>query len=340
MTDPIRPSVANSLVVPVYENEANLPDLLSALRDLHADLAGDLEVVLVVDGSPDQSWAILRDELSRQPFQSQLLLLSRNFGSFAAIRRGLAVASGSHLAVMAADLQEPIELVLEFFRILGEDRADVLLGRRTSRADAALTKIASGVFWRFYRRWVMREMPVGGVDIFACSAPIRDELVSMTEANTSLVSQLVWLGGRRLEIPYERRARQHGASAWTLAKRVRYTLDSILAFSDLPIFLLLWVGTFGLLTTLGAGVVVGVAWSMGYIEVQGYTPIMLLVSLIGSMLIFGQGIIGSYVWRANENAKGRPLSLTQSHERFSGVERSGSGAPPPIPPSRDTERGG
>lgn len=311
---------SNSLVVPVYKNEANIPDLLGALRDLNAKLGGDLEVVLVVDGSPDRSWSMLRHTLGDQPYPSQLVLLSRNFGSFAAIRRGLEVARGVRIAVMAADLQEPIDLVQTFFRVLAdrddEGPVDVVLGVREGRSDALLGRLSSGAFWWFFRRFVVKDMPPGGVDIFACSDRARDDLLRMGEANTSLVSQVLWVGGRRQLVPYVRRERTKGRSAWTLSRKIRYMLDSVMAFSDLPIYMLLWIGLIGLAVSLGTGAVVLVAWMAGTITVPGYTPVMLLVSATGSLLILSQGIIGSYVWRANENTKQRPLSLVRSHERF------------------------
>lgn len=306
----------NSLVIPVYRNEENIPDLLEALRGLHATLGGDLEVVVVVDGSPDASHAVLRRELPAQPFRSQLLSHSRNFGSFAAIRIGLQAASGERLAVMAADLQEPPELVVEFFEKLRAEGADVVLGVRSSRADPPVSRAMSHVFWWAYRRWVVREMPAGGVDMFACTARIRDDLMTMGESNSSLISQLLWVGGRRETVEYHRRARTKGRSAWTLGRKFRYMLDSVMSFSDLPIFLLLWVGSVGILLTVGTALVVSFAWLIGAISVQGYTPVMLAISLVGSMLLFGQGIIGSYVWRASENTKRRPLSILSVHERF------------------------
>lgn len=314
LPEPTWPS--NSLVIPVYKNEPNIPDLLDALRGLNADLHGDLEVVFVVDGSPDRSWSMLRHALGDQPYRSQLVLLSRNFGSFAAIRRGLETARGEHLAVMAADLQEPISLVRTFFQILAEDRADVVLGVREGRSDAFVGRLASNAFWAFYRRFVVRDMPPGGVDIFGCSAKARDDLLMMGEANTSLVSQVLWVGGRRELVPYVRQARTKGRSAWTLSRKIRYMLDSVMAFSDLPIYLLLWIGLVGVCVSLTAGAVVLIAWLAGAITVPGYTPVMLLVSMIGSLLMLSQGIIGSYVWRANENTKQRPISLVRSHERF------------------------
>src|SRR5215472_9082032 len=113
-----------SLVVPVYKSSPNIPALMEALDRLFDDLGGDLELVFVVDGSPDDSHARLGDCLPRQRFRSQLLALSRNFGAFSALRAGLAAARGDRLAVMAADLQEPPELIVEFDRVLRSGQAD------------------------------------------------------------------------------------------------------------------------------------------------------------------------------------------------------------------------
>jgi glycosyltransferase involved in cell wall biosynthesis len=124
-----------SLVIPVYLNEENINDLLEAVFSLKEKLNGTLEIVFVVDGSPDRSYALLAEALPSYPIAAQLLALSRNFGSFAAIRVGLEAARGKYVAVMAADLQEPPDLVESFFNILQRDEADVVFGARKSRED-------------------------------------------------------------------------------------------------------------------------------------------------------------------------------------------------------------
>src|SRR6188768_3105442 len=144
-----------SLVVPVYKNEANLPRLFSELEALAARVPDPMEVVFVVDGSPDASLQILRDRLPSWPVRSQLIELSRNFGSFPAIAAGMRYGTGEHFAALAADLQEPPELVLEFYRLLKGGGADVVFGYRASRADAWSSQTASEWFWRLYRRFVV-----------------------------------------------------------------------------------------------------------------------------------------------------------------------------------------
>lgn len=308
-----------SLVIPVYRNEASLPELLAELEGLSARLARRLEVVFVVDGSPDGSWARLRAELPRCSFPAQLCLLSRNFGSFAAIRAGLEVARGEHLAVMAADLQEPPELVAEFFRVLAEEPVDVVLGVRVGRADPWLTRLSAGTFWGLYRRAVQPDMPPGGVDVFACNRAFRAQLLALSEASSSLVGQVLWLGFRRKLVPYERRARRHGRSAWTLRKKLRYLADSVFAFTDLPIRLLVALGLLGVATALGLGLVVLVARLAGSIEVPGYTATVLTILFFAGLNSLGLGILGSYVWRAYENTKRRPVAITMHKEEFGKV---------------------
>src|SRR5262249_55172195 len=151
----------NSLIIPVYKNEATIPALLEALGELHSALDGDLEVVFVVDGSPDRSASLLQEGLPKSPFRAELVELARNFGSFSAIRIGLAVARGRYCAVMAADLQEPPELALESFRCLANEPVDVVCGHRMGRDDPGMSRLAAGLFWASYRRLIQREIPPG-----------------------------------------------------------------------------------------------------------------------------------------------------------------------------------
>lgn len=305
-----------SVVIPVYKNEATLPHVLERLEHVHATLDSALEAVFVVDGSPDRSYALLKERLASATFPAQLVCLSRNFGSFAAIRQGLAVARGPHFAVMAADLQEPEDLVIDFFRLLAAGEADVVVGERTGRADPFFSALASRIFWGTYRALIQRDVPRGGVDVFGCNLKVRDALLSLKESNSSLVGLLFWIGYRRKTVPYERLPRKHGSSGWGFRRKVRYLLDSAFAFTDLPISALTTTGVVGVLLSLIVGIVVLVMWARGAIPVLGYTPLVLLVIFSLSANLVGLGIVGAYVWRTFENSKGRPLYLPLSHETF------------------------
>lgn len=299
-------ATAYSVVIPVYRNRESLPKLLEQMRGLDAALESRLEVVFVVDGSPDNSYAWLREELPRQPFRSVLVGLSRNFGSFAAIRAGMTEAHGPLFAVMAADLQDPPEAVLGFFEALCDDKADVAVGVRAARADPLPSRLASALFWGTYRRLIQPELPPGGVDLFGCNQIFRDHLVALPELNTSLVGLIFWLGFRRTSVTYVRRPRPYGKSAWSFRRKVRYLADSVFAFSDLPIRLLLSAGALGMAVSVVLGLAVLIARLAGNIDVPGYAATVLLITFFGALNMVGLGIIGGYVWRAFENTKARP----------------------------------
>lgn len=298
-----------SLIIPVYRNEASLPDLLDAVAKLGHTVGMPFEAVFVVDGSPDRCYEILRDRLALCGFASQLVLLSRNFGSFSAIRAGLQAGRGDCFAVMAADLQEPPELVIQMAAILRADEADVVLGVRNARNDPATSRLTSGLFWAMYRRYVIPEVPPGGVDIFGCNQAFRDELLSLAESHTSLIAQVFWLGYRRRFVEYERRAREHGTSAWTFRKKLGYMMDSVFAFTDLPIRLLLRAGGVVALLSGMFAVTVVVSRLAGWIAVPGYAITILAIIFFGALNLFALGVVGSYAWRAYENSKARPLHL-------------------------------
>lgn len=314
--------VTHSLVIPVYRNLESLPDLLDAVAGIAARIDGELETVFVVDGSPDDSEAWLHTHLPQWPVRAQLVALSRNFGSFTAIRVGLAQARGNYIAVMAADLQEPPELVVDSFKVLGRGEHDVAVGVRTSREDPLAGKVASGLFWRIYRALVQPEMPAAGIDIFALTKHARDALLRLEESHSSLVAQLLWIGFKRAEVPYGRRARVHGKSGWTLSRKVRYLLDSIFSFTDIPITLLTLIGVMGTVGFLSLGAVLMVLRMTGAIEVQGYTAIMLAILFSASLILLGLGIVGNYVWRAYENTKHRPLGIIRARRDFDGGDRA------------------
>lgn len=298
-----------SVVIPVYKNEESIPKLIQALVAMNTDMGGELEAIFVIDGSPDQSYVLLRDAIEKLDFPAQLLLHSRNFGSFPAIRTGLAAARGEYFGVMAADLQEPPELLEAFFAALASDECDVAIGTRAARNDPWASRLASGIFWGIYRRFVIPEMPEGGVDVFGCNRIFREQLLKLEESRSSLIALIFWLGFRRKMVVYERQLRQEGKSAWTLSKKIDYMTDSIFAFTDYPIRLLMKVGGIGSMLSILMGIIVLIARLSGDINVPGYAATMIAVLLLGAMNLFGLGLVGTYAWRSYENSKQRPSAV-------------------------------
>lgn len=310
------PEITYSVVIPVYTNEGSLGAVITRLEGVADRLPGRLEAVFVVDGSPDGSLLVLNRLLPEAKISSQLVVHSRNFGSFPAIRTGMAAARGKYIGVMAADLQEPPELMEEFFAALSTGDVDITVGRRESRSDPAMSSLLSRTFWGLYRRVINPAIPRGGVDVFGCTREVAQQLLRLDESHTSLVGLLYWVGFRRVEVPYSRVQRTEGKSGWSFRKRVRYLLDSVFAFTDIPISLLSTVGLVGGALTVLASIVVLVSWLTGGITEVGYTPLMLVVLFSTFTVLSGLGIVGSYVWRTYENSKGRPGSLAMRSETF------------------------
>jgi glycosyltransferase involved in cell wall biosynthesis len=279
----------SSLVVPVYGNSGSIARLLETIEGIGGRVEGELEAIFVVDGSPDDSRELLLSTLESNALPARVVEHSRNFGSFAAIRTGMSLARGGYIAVMAADLQEPPDLVVEFLRRLRSEDVDIVAGERASRDDRG--------------------------DVFACTAAVRDVICSLEPVHTSLVAQLFWVGFRRELVAYDRQP-SPGSSGWTLRRKLRYLTDSVFAFSDLPVQILWFAGIVGLtLGTIVAALAV-IARIVGAVDVPGYTATILVIVFFGSLNMVGLGIVGSYTWRAYETVKGRPGGIVREVVEF------------------------
>ena len=234
------------------------------------------------------------------------------------------VARGDYFGVMAADLQEPPELLTAFFKALEADECDVAIGTRTGRSDPFMSRMASGMFWGMYRRLVVHDMPEGGVDVFGCNSAFRDQLLKLEESRSSLIALIFWLGFRRKLVSYERLERQEGKSSWTLRKKIDYMMDSIFAFTDYPIRLLIRIGMVGCMLSVVLSALVLVSHLTGRISVPGYAATMLVVLFFGTLNLLGLGLVGTYAWRGYENSKQRPLAVVcmrHVNEGVNGVQR-------------------
>jgi dolichol-phosphate mannosyltransferase len=292
-----------SIVIPVYFNEPNIPDLVAALE--RCAPGPDFEFVFVDDGSKDGSWALLEQHAAREP-RARLVKLSRNFGSFTACVAGLAHARGDAAIIMSADLQDPPELIAPMVARWREGH-DVVMAEREARDEGLLQRLLASAYYRAMRRWALPDMPLGGFDFVLIDRKVIDAVVPIREKNTSLMGLILWAGFRRASIPYTRRAREKGRSMWTIGKKLKYFIDSFVAFSYFPIRLVQGVGA--LLALAGfvhAAVVIVLRLTHG-ISVQGWSALMVVVLVLGGIQLLMLGVIGEYLWRTLDETKGRPL---------------------------------
>jgi len=170
---------------------------------------------------------------------------------------------------------------------------------------------------------VQKEMPEGGIDVFGCNQVVRNQILILEESNTTLVGLLLWVGFQRDFVLYDRWARVHGKSAWSLKRKIRYLLDSCFAFSDLPIRLLSLVGLGGMGLAVLLGCVILFARLTGSIGVPGYSALASLILFFGGLNAFGLGILGEYLWRTFENTKKRPNFIVYKKQEYEGARKEG-----------------
>jgi dolichol-phosphate mannosyltransferase len=301
-----------SVVVPVYCNAASLRDLHEKLKAVAASSGtDDFEFLFVDDGSVDDSWRVLCELRDRDP-RVHLVRLSRNFGSNQALRAGLAHASGDAVATLAADLQDPPEIIPEMLGHWRQGRRVVLAARR-SRADPGLTAFFADSFYALFRRFAIANMPTRGFDFFLIDRSVCDIVNGIQENNTYLMGLILWLGFDPVCVSYDRAARatRYGRSRWTGARKVNYFVDSFVAFSFAPLRAASLLGlAIAALGAFYAGLVIVLRLTRGF-EVQGWASLMVALLVLSGVQLFVTGVLGEYLWRTLDETRRRPRFIVQ-----------------------------
>jgi polyisoprenyl-phosphate glycosyltransferase len=299
-----------TVVIPVYQNAASLPALYERLVAVEAELtarhATRLQLVFVNDGASDESQAALMAIKSARP-DATIIKLTRNFGAVHASRAGLRFVDGDAFTILAADLQDPPELLLEMIPRWLAGRKFVI-AVRASRTDPLGTRLAARLYYRLIRWLVVPGFPKGGFDIALMD---RAMLTPMRECSKSAFTPLLayWLGYEPDVVPYHREKRLHGRSGWTLSKKVKAFLDVMLGFSVTPIRMISAVGAMVALASFAYGLTVAAGALLGRIEVSGFATIAILITFLLGLIILMLGIIGEYLWRIFDEVNRRPESV-------------------------------
>ena len=298
-----------SVVVPVYFNQETLVDLHARISEQEQGLAGraKLEIVYVDDGSGDDSREILRT-LAASDSRIRLVFLSRNFGSFTAILAGLHYATGDAIAIISADLQDPPEMIpIMFEKWEGGDKT--VLAVRENRMDSWGARLFSKMAYVIIRRMALPTMPKGGFDFVLVDRQVRDVLVQIGERNTSLMGLILWVGFQQSQIPYTRCERGGGTSRWTFGKKFKYLIDSLLAFSYIPIRFMSGIGV----VIGGIGFVYAIMLVVmrffKAVDVPGWTALMVVTLVLFGFLFLSLGVIGEYLWRTLDESRSRPVFI-------------------------------
>jgi polyisoprenyl-phosphate glycosyltransferase len=302
-----------SIIVPVFNNASSLPDLLERFQALAAKNANDqFEFIFVDDGSVDNSFSVLESLLQKET-RIQIVKLSRNFGSNAALLAGLGQTRGEAVAAIAADLQDPPELINDML-VDWRQGHKVVLAARKSRDDEFLTTLLSDTFYSLFRRFAIKTMPEHGFDFFLIDRQIRDLINNIQENNAYLMGLILWLGFSPKVIYYHRHAREkrYGQSMWTTAKKIKYFLDSFVAFSYFPVRAASVIGI--VLSVAGliyAAIVIALRLAIS-VQPEGWASLMIVVLLVSGVQMLMIGILGEYLWRNLDETRRRPRFIIES----------------------------
>src|SRR5687767_12773997 len=298
-----------SIVVPCYNEAACLEELHARLSQAAVAAAGrDHEIVLVNDGSRDESWAIMRGLAERDP-HVVAINLSRNHGHQLALTAGLDLCSGERILIIDADLQDPPELLGAMIEEMERQQADVVYAVRRARAgETAFKRGTAKAFYRLLSKLAEIEIPLDTGDFRLMSRRALDALLSLPEQARFIRGMVAWVGFRQVPIAYDRAERHAGQTKYPLAKMMRFALDAVTGFSTAP---LRFASHFGLWLVAASALLVayiGFAFLTGR-AIQGWTSLMFVVVVLGAVQMFVLGMIGEYLGRLYIESKRRPLYI-------------------------------
>jgi len=324
-----------SVVVPAYNEQVVLPEFhrrtMAALRPLGVDF----EIIYVDDGSSDGTMTVLRSLYEAHSENVVIVALSRNFGKEAAMTAGFAHARGDAIVVIDADLQDPPELIgklLEYWRA----GYDVVYARRKKRlGETLLKRLTSHYFYRVIRSVSRVRIPHDTGDFRLLSRRALDALLSLREQHRFMKGLFSWIGFRQQAVEYERDPRFAGETKWNYWKLWNYALEGITSFTIAPLKVATYVGTaVAMLSMLYAGVVIYKTVLYGN-DVRGYPSLMVAILFLGGVQLLSIGVLGEYLGRTFNEAKGRPLYFVGEFLR---ADLAQSPAPGSIPAGTRTER--
>ncbi|MBI4022817.1 glycosyltransferase family 2 protein [Candidatus Berkelbacteria bacterium] len=326
-----------SLVIPIYNEAETIPELGRRLKALLKRLKEPTEVILVNDGSHDDSLPLLVD-LNRRDPRFKVVNLSRNFGHQLAITAGMDLASGEAVIVMDADLQDPPEVVTQLVRRWREGYQIVHAVRRERRGETWFKRWTAHLFYRFLQSMANVDLIADAGDFRLIDRQALEALRSLRESNRYVRGMVSWLGFRQTTVEYVREERFAGTTKYPLRKMLRFATDALISFSNVPLRFALNIGfVFAALSFLGGLLAIGLKLA-GAFTIPGWVSIVVGVTFVGGVQLFILGVMGEYLGRIYEQVKARPLYIVSdlhgSFDTLLSVPRAvvtpPAGAPAPI----------
>ena len=297
-----------SIIIPVYYNEDTLMLLYEDMKSKILDALEEYEIVMVDDGSGDNSYKIMQEIYALDASHVKLVKLSRNYGEHAAILAGLNECSGDCAVTKQADLQEDSELILEMY-CSWKKGSKVVLAVREERDEGKIYQFFADLYYKIVQKLVNSAMPTGGFDCFLIDRQVIEVLKMFDEKNSALTLQVLWVGFKPDKIYFHRKARTIGKSKWTLSKKIKLIIDSLMSFSYAPIR---WMSYAGVLFFVAA--VIGIlicVYETIFIGIRsvGWASLMSVILLTSGIIMLMLGILGEYIWRTLDACRNRPPFL-------------------------------
>jgi polyisoprenyl-phosphate glycosyltransferase len=308
-------SVKYSIVIPLYDEEGIIPLLVERLQQIMSELDGPAEVVMVDDGSKDATYQLVRAASAKDP-RFKLIQFSRNFGHQVAITAGMDASSGDAVIIMDADLQDPPYVILQMIEKWKEGN-EIVYGLRQHREGERLFKTATAsMFYGLLHRIAEVDTPVDVGDFRLVDRKALDAFLQMRENNRYVRGMFSWVGFRQAAVPYTREERAVGTTHYTLRKMVKLASNGIMGFSTAPLRLALGAGVFLAIAAVIYGLVAIALKLSGVSLVPGYASLLFVITFLSGIQLIVMGMVGLYVGRIYDEAKGRPLYVVRESTGF------------------------
>lgn len=295
-----------SVILPAYNEEKMIQKAADTIDRILTSEQISYEIVFVDDGSADQTWQEIERAAQRRA-QVSGVHFSRNFGKESAMFAGLANASGDCCAVMDCDLQHPPETLVEMYR-LWEQGYEVVEGVKRSRGkESAMHRASAGLFYKIISKAVRIDMSRAS-DFKLLDRKAVDALLAIPERNVFFRALSSWIGYRTASVEFDVQERTEGESKWSTPALIRYAIKNIVSFSTVPMQCVTVAGVFVFLMAIVLGIQSLIRYFSGH-AVEGFTTVILLILIIGSIIMISLGIIGYYIAKIYEEVKGRPRYL-------------------------------
>lgn len=302
----IRPEPELSLVIPIFNEEENIPELYTRLNVvLDQNSIESAEVIFVNDGSRDRSEELIR-ELRAKDARIRLVNFSRNFGHQAAITAGIDMSRGRAVILMDADMQDPPQLIGEMLEKWREGGEIVYAVRRKRDDDSFFKKLFAVSFYRFLQRVSSIDIPLDTGDFCLLDKKVVDQLKALPERNRFLRGLRSWLGYNQVGVYFDRPARYAGTAKYTFKQSLRLAVNGIVGFSTIPLRISVYAGFIAVFFAFLVLVYAMIAFFFDVQLARGWTSMMVSVLIIGGVQLILLGSIGEYIGRIYDEVKQRP----------------------------------